>query len=212
MLGHAFFPTKKTNKTKQTKTKLNINRDIKEHNNNTRIYQYHGLGPLQRPKYPKSELFWEVPGPPLAPLVTFKSGHWLVLYQFRCPMAPRFVFGPLSPTQGPKSPKKWLFERKSESGAESESDIRENSFAQSSHMDLGEGLSKESFNHVRCGSSTAHAWKNPPNSPHPFSIQNLIHMPSLKKNSKNFLQFFQPNTTNNQYTSAQNLSQSFNRA
>ena len=29
MLGHAFFPTKKTNKTKQTKTKLNINRDIK---------------------------------------------------------------------------------------------------------------------------------------------------------------------------------------
>ena len=45
------------NKTKQTKTKLNINRDIKEHNNNTRIYQYHGLGPLQRPKYPKSELF-----------------------------------------------------------------------------------------------------------------------------------------------------------
>ena len=41
MLGHAFFPTKKTNKTKQTKTKLNINRDIKEHNNNTKIYQGH---------------------------------------------------------------------------------------------------------------------------------------------------------------------------
>ena len=57
MLGPAFFPTKKTNKTKQTKTKLNINRDIKEHNNNTRIYQYHGLGPLQRQKYPKSEQF-----------------------------------------------------------------------------------------------------------------------------------------------------------
>ena len=29
MLGPAFFPTKKTNKTKQTKTKLNINRDIR---------------------------------------------------------------------------------------------------------------------------------------------------------------------------------------
>ena len=47
-----FFRQKKqTNK--QTKTKLNINRDI----NNTRIYQYHGLGPLQRQKYPKSEQF-----------------------------------------------------------------------------------------------------------------------------------------------------------
>ena len=57
MLGHAFFPTKKTNKTKQTKTKQNINRDILQHNNNTRIYQYHGLGPLQRQKYPKSEQF-----------------------------------------------------------------------------------------------------------------------------------------------------------
>ena len=62
-------------------------------------------------------------------------------------MAPRCVFGPLSPTQGPKSAKKWLFYHKSESGVESESDIRENSFAASSHMDLGEGLSKESFNH-----------------------------------------------------------------
>ena len=54
--GMPFFRQKKqTNK--QTKTKLNINRDIKEHNNNTRIYQYHGLGPLQRQKYPKSEQF-----------------------------------------------------------------------------------------------------------------------------------------------------------
>ena len=52
-----FFRQKKTNKTKQTKTKLNINRNIKEHNNNTRIYQYHGQGPLQRQKYPKSEQF-----------------------------------------------------------------------------------------------------------------------------------------------------------
>ena len=155
MLGPAFFPTKKTNKTKQTKTKQNINRDILQHNNNTRIYQYHGLGPLQRPKYPKSELFWEVPGPPLAPLVTFKSGHWLVLYQIQCPLAPRYVFGPLSPTQGPKSAKKWLFYHKSESGAESESDIRENSFAQSSHMDLGEWLSKESFNHLPFGKNPA---------------------------------------------------------
>ena len=42
-------------------------------------------------------------------------------------MAPRFVFGPLSPTQGPKSPKKWLFYHKSESGAESESDNGSNS-------------------------------------------------------------------------------------
>ena len=130
-----FFRQKKqTNK--QTKTKLNINRDIKEHNNNTRIYQYHGLGPLQRPKYPKSELFWEVPGPPLAPLVTFKSGYWLVVYQFRCPMAPRFVFGPLSPTQGPKSAKKWLFYHKSESGAESESDNGSNSNGWRSPMTL----------------------------------------------------------------------------
>ena len=51
--GMPFFRQKKqTNK--QTKTKLNINRDIKEHNNNTRIYQYHGLGTLQRQKYPIS--------------------------------------------------------------------------------------------------------------------------------------------------------------
>ena len=163
MLGHAFFPTKKTNKTKQTKTKLNINRDIKEHNNNTRIYQYHGLGPLQRPKYPKSELFWEVPGPPLAPLVTFKSGYWLVVYQFRCPMAPRFVFGPLSPTQGPKSAKKWLFYHKSESGAESESDNPKNSNGWGRHMTVGEWLFFPGSKDFKRPRTILASWKNPPN-------------------------------------------------
>ena len=163
MLGHAFFPTKKSKKTKQTKTKLNINRDIKEHNNNTRIYQYHGLGPLQRPKYPKSELFWEVPGPPLAPLVTFKSGHWLVLYQFRCPMAPRCVFGPLSPTQGPKSPKKWLFERKSESGAESESDKGSNSNGWRSPMTFWGWLFFAELLLSRNSISNSNSSLNPPN-------------------------------------------------
>ena len=113
-------------------------------------------------------------------------------------MAPRFVFGPLSPTQGPKSPKKWLFYHKSESGAESESDIRENSFAQSSHMDLGEWLSTESFNHVRCGSSTAHAWKNPPNSPHPFSSQKIHTYAFTKKKLKKISSFFF-NFSNHQY-------------
>ena len=185
-----FFRQKKTNKTKQTKTKLNINRDILQHNNNTRIYQYHGLGPLQRPKYPKSELFWEVPGPPLAPLVTFKGGYWLVVYQFRCPMAPRFVFGPLSPTQGPKSPKKWLFYHKSESGAESESDIRENSFAPSSHMEWGEWLSTESFNHLPFGKNPARSYENPPNSSPPFPWKKIHTYAFTQKKLKIFSSIF----------------------
>ena len=43
-----------------------------------------------------------------------------------------------------------------------ESDIRKDSFEGSSHMTFGEGLSRESFNHVRCGSSEAYAalWRD----------------------------------------------------
>ena len=102
-------------------------------------------------------------GPPLAPLVTFKSGQLLVLYQFRCPMAPRFVFGPLSPTQGQKSPKKWLFERKSESGAESESDNRSNSNGWRSPMTLWGWLflSKLLLSHNSICNSDP--WKDSPN-------------------------------------------------
>ena len=96
-------------------------------------------------------------------MVTFKSGHLLVLYQVRCPMAPRFVFGPLSLTQEPKSPKKWLFYHKSESGAESESDNPKNSNGWGRHMTWGEWLffpGSEDFKRPR---TILASWKNPPN-------------------------------------------------
>ena len=105
-------------------------------------------------------------------------------------MAPGFVFGPLSLTQEPKSPKKWLFYHKSESGAESESDIRENSFAPSSHMSVGEGLSKESFNHLPFGKNPARSSKNPPNSPHPLSSQKIHTYAFTQKKLKNFSSIF----------------------
>ena len=96
-------------------------------------------------------------------MVTFKSGHLLVLYQVRCPMAPGFVFGPLSLTQEPKSPKKWLFYHKSESGAESESDNPKNSNGWGRHMTVGEWLFFPGSKDFKRPRTILASWKNPPN-------------------------------------------------